>query len=96
MGKARGLRIDAKYPEQSKPKADSHDIMFEYERAQRIVLKNKKYKTVILRRLRRIQRDMVAFQRRHLKLTLFGYWKYWYENGLIGPEDDNEPNLVHS
>lgn len=95
MGKARGLRIDAKYSGESKPKADSHDITFEYIRAQKIVRKNKRYKTTILRRLRRIQRKMVAHQRKHLKLVLFGYWKYWFKEGKIGPEEDNEANLLH-
>jgi hypothetical protein len=74
---------------------EPYDLMKEYERAQKIVQKNKRYKTVILRRLRRIRRDMVAYQRRHLKLVAFGYWKYWFLEGKIGPEDDEEPNLVH-
>lgn len=97
MGKARGLRIDAKFPDEGpKPKADSHDITFEYVRAQKIILRNKKYKTRLLRHLRRLQRDIVAAQRRKIRLVLFGFWKYWYEKGLIGPEDDSEPNLVHN
>ena len=95
MGKARLRAIQAKFGHNSRCLNEPYDLMREYEKAQKIVQKNKHYKTLLLRRLRRVRRDMVAKQRRHLKLVVFGYWKYWFNEGKIGPEDDEEPNLVH-
>jgi hypothetical protein len=96
MDKNRLREIEAKFPPNEKNLNEKCNLIFEYERAQKIVLKHKKHKTRILKHLRRINRDMVARQRRKIKIVAFGYWKYWFKEGKIGIEEDTEPNLVHS
>lgn len=105
MGKKRLEEIKTKFPEralQGNLNPNSHDIIFEYERAQRIVTKSKKIKTKVLRNIRRQlkklkktqQRKLDHYHRIHGFVLLFGYWKRWFEEGKIGSEDDSEPNLL--
>jgi hypothetical protein len=107
MGKNRLQQINAKFPdngEMVQVQANSHDAMFEYERAQKIVVKSKKYQTRAMRYVRKglrrfrkeMERGQKQYEKIHGKLMLFGYWKYWFTEGKIGPEEDNEANLIHA
>lgn len=104
MGKARLRVIAAKFPDSVRVQADNHDAMFEYERAQRIVVKSRSYQTRALKHVRkamkRFKKEMTAaqnkYERVHGKVMLFGFWKYWLASGKIGPEEDDEAQLVHA
>ena len=96
MGKRRLEELKAKFPEPQKNlNPQSNDIFFEYIRAQKIVAKSKQYRTVALRHIRKYMRKIAEEQRRHLKLRVFGYWKYWILEGKIGILEEDEPNLLH-
>lgn len=103
MGKRRLEEIKAKFPmEQGNLNTDSHDIMFEYIRAQKISIKNKKYKTIVLhhvrRELKKLQKRQKSLEAHHDRIfgktLLFGYWKRWFIEGKIGPEEENEAVFI--
>jgi hypothetical protein len=96
MGKAKSALLRERYGPNPCNLNPSNDLLREYTRAQKWVVRKKHAQTVVLRKLRRYQRDLVAKKRRALKIVAFGYWKYWFIEGKIGPdEEDNEPNLRH-
>ena len=59
------------------------------------MVKYRKQRTKVLRYIRKATRDMIAKRRSKLRIVAFGYWKYWFLEGKIGPEETNEPMLVH-
>jgi chitinase len=50
--------------------------------------------------MKRFKKEMTAaqnkYERIHGKVMLFGFWKYWLASGKIGPEEDDEAQLVHA
>ena len=95
MGKKSRESIRAEYGPNKNPNFYKSDRCYEKSiKATNRMVKYRKQRTKILRYIRKVTRDMVAKRRSKLRIVAFGYWKYWFLNGLIGPDEDFEPNLV--
>ena len=99
LGKARGLRIDAKFPDDPKGNLNPHSESFRiYGRVQKQATQAKHSQTRILHKLRKLNKQLNAIKRKdyfNVRSQLFGYWYYWFKEGKIGPDsEDNEAQLL--
>ena len=98
MGKARLARIREEQGLNKTNLTHSSSEYQAYTNAQRYAVREMHKRTLVMRKIRKITRQIQKIRLKDeikARRALFGYWFYWLKEGKIGPEDSNEPNLLH-